>query len=68
MCAIVPVVAPELLTANEVMERLRVSRSTIARWQLDGTLQPVKIGGALRFRRADIDRLLEPAPVDKAAR
>ena len=49
-----------LLTAAEVAETFRVSKATITRWHKAGTLRGVKVGGVLRFRRADVERLLTP--------
>lgn len=55
---------PDLLTAAEVADTLRVSRSTVARWARDGAIESVRVGRVVRFRRSDIDALLE---VDGAA-
>lgn len=49
---------PELLTASEVAEALRVSLATVTRWRKDGTLSGHKIGGVLRFRREDVETLI----------
>lgn len=69
--------APELLTAGEVAKRLRVTVQSVYRWAKseDGAppvLPGLRVGGTVRFRRADVDRLLDqPALVgdepDKAA-
>lgn len=57
--------SPDLLTATEAAELLRVHRQTIARWAMDGTLPGVKVGRDWRFRRADIERLLTPVIPDQ---
>ena len=48
----------ELLTVRQTMELLGVTRSTIYRWEQSGILTAVRIGGVVRFRRADLDRLM----------
>lgn len=59
---------PDLLTPAEVATRLRVSRASVSRWAKDGVLKPIRIGGTLRFRRADVDALLVPGePAGDAA-
>lgn len=53
---------PELLTTTQVAGVFSVSNATIKRWattqQLPYILTP---GGHYRFRRADVERLLEAA-------
>lgn len=48
----------DLLTAKEVARRFRVSIATPYRWAREGELEVVRVGGTIRFRREDIDRLL----------
>jgi len=50
----------ELLTIRQTIEILGVTRSTIYRWEQSGILVPVRIGGVVRFRRADIEALISP--------
>ena len=47
-----------LLSDVEVAALMSVSRNTIWRWVrgLEGFPQPVKIGGATRWRKADVDK------------
>ena len=53
--------AQELLTTQEVATLCRVTPSTVARWAKAGILPALTIGPrTLRFRRADVDALLEP--------
>jgi excisionase family DNA binding protein len=51
--------SPELLTAAEVAKTLRVSTMTVYRWGQNGTLPSITVGGTIRFRRSDVDALLE---------
>lgn len=52
----------ELLTAEQVAKWLQVTTRTIRRMVASGTLRPVKIGGIVRFRKADIDGMIAPDP------
>lgn len=52
----------DLLTPPEVMALLKVSRQTLFRWRQDGTLDAVRIGRLVRYRREDVDALYSPAP------
>lgn len=56
----------ELLTAAEVASLLRVTSPTIYRWADDGTLPSVRVGGVVRFRRADIEAALAPVSASTA--
>ena len=47
------------LTASEVMDVLKVSRKTLERWEKDQLLIPVRIGGTIRYREADVAALIE---------
>lgn len=49
---------PDLLTATEVADLLRVSRSTVSRWAQTGVLDGIRIGSMWRFRREDVEELL----------
>ena len=48
-----------LLKLPEVSARLALSRTAIYRLIARGKLQPVRIGGALRFPASTVDRLIE---------
>lgn len=54
----------ELLTARQVVEQYPdsgLSRNSLWRWARDGLLACVKYpSGRVRFRRADVEALLEP--------
>ena len=47
-----------LLSDVEVAEMMSVSRNTVWRWvgSIEKFPQPVKIGGATRWRKADLDK------------
>lgn len=59
--------AAELLTTQEVADTLRVSRASVSRWAKTGVLSPIRVGGIVRFRRTEVDALLEPATPETAA-
>lgn len=50
---------PELMSAEEVATALRVSSWTVLRWFREGKVPGLKISGTTRFRREDIERMLE---------
>ncbi len=53
----------ELLTSHEVIELLRISKSTLLRWVKEGRLPAQRAGvRLLRFRRADVMAALHPVP------
>ena len=47
-----------LLTIDEVAALLKVSKMTLWRWSKSGRLKKVDIGGVPRYRRSDIENLL----------
>lgn len=54
-----------LLTEPEVADVFGVSLRTVRRWGLVGVLERVKVGGVIRYRASDVDRLAAP-PVETA--
>lgn len=48
-----------LLTEREVIERLRIGRTTLWRLRRDGKLPSVNIGRAVRYRLTDVIELAE---------
>ena len=48
----------DLLTIDEVAAFLKVSKMTLWRWSKSGRLKKVDIGGVPRYRRSDIEILL----------
>jgi excisionase family DNA binding protein len=59
----------ELLTAPQVAPMLSVSPETVLAWAKSGRLPSITLpSGNRRFRRADIDAILNPpAPADEPA-
>lgn len=49
-----------LLNTWEAAQRFGVVPATLRKWTYDGKLEPIRTpGGHLRFRKADVDSLLE---------
>jgi len=49
----------EFLTMKEVQELLKVSRTAIYSWLNKGKLKGYKVGGAVRFKREDIEAFIK---------
>ncbi|HCJ52620.1 MAG TPA: hypothetical protein DIS62_02480 [Candidatus Kerfeldbacteria bacterium] len=49
----------ELLTIAEVAEALKISESTVRRWQQQRLIPFLKIGGSVRFSKSDLEMYLE---------
>ncbi len=47
----------QLLSIDEVAKLLSVSKMTLYRWDQNGILKKVEIGGKRRYRKSDIERL-----------
>lgn len=47
----------QLLTIDEAARLLSVSKMTLYRWDKNGYLKKVEIGGKRRYRKSDIERL-----------
>ena len=45
----------ELLTVNDIALHFRLRPWTIRHWVSDGRIPYLKLGGAVRFRKSDID-------------
>ena len=45
----------ELLTIDEVAEMLKVSKMTLHRWDKNGVLKKIEVGGHRRYRRSDVE-------------
>lgn len=57
-----------LITPEELSAYLQVKTSTLAQWRYRGTGPAFqRLGGHVRYRRADVDRWLEDSAVDHAA-
>jgi excisionase family DNA binding protein len=58
----------ELLTVDEVAERVKVNPETVRRWVRSGRLPAVKpAGGPYRIHSIDLDRLFGVSPKDEAS-
>lgn len=49
----------ELLTANDVAGLFKISPDTVYAWRYLGKIPYVKINGAVRFKRSEIDRMIQ---------
>jgi len=49
----------ELLTAAEAAEYLRISEWTLRHWVSDKKIRFIKIGRAVRFKKAHLDRFVQ---------
>ena len=49
----------KLLSVEEAAELLSVSKMTLYRWDKNDILKRVEIGGQRRYRKSDIDRLID---------
>lgn len=61
---------PELLTTREAAEYLTLREHTLAIWRSSGrhALPFVKIGGAVRYKRADLDDFIAARTVGASAK
>ena len=48
-------ISKELLTIDEVAAMLKVSKMTLHRWDKNGVLKKIEVGGHRRYRRSDIE-------------
>lgn len=48
---------PDLLTSQEVMEKLKISRSTLQRWEEKGLITPIRAGRTKRYVNNEIINL-----------
>ena len=51
--------AETYLLQAEVCQLLNVARSTLWRWKKTGYLLPVAVGGQMRYKRSDVNKLLK---------
>lgn len=54
-----PVEADGLMTRKEVCELLHVTKPTVWKWGNTGKLEPIYIDGMVRYRRADVNKLMK---------
>ena len=59
----------ELLTFEETMNYLKVSRTTLNRWLNDGKIKKLKLGegkkGVIRIRKSEVERFLKEAEAEE---
>ena len=48
----------QLLTRSQVSEKLRVTLSTLWRWEKQGILTPIRIGSKVRYRLSDVEKAI----------
>lgn len=51
--------AETYLTTEKVHEMLSVSLTTLWRWEKRGYLVPISYGGQKRYRKSDVERIIE---------
>lgn len=49
----------KMFTRKQLSEQLGISERTIRRWEQKGWLPRVKIGNIIRYRKSDVDKLIE---------
>ncbi len=49
----------EYLTITQAAKLLSIDRSTLWHWDKEGYLKKIHIGGKPRYKRSDIDRILQ---------
>lgn len=59
-------ISSEILIATEVAQWLRVRPSTVYSWAASGRMPSLKLNGAIRFIRADIERWLNDSSKSRA--
>ena len=67
MTAPLPDDPKDLMKPREVAELLRIHLVTVYEWHKSGKLPGQRLGGtSLRFRRSDVEALLQPTPTPSA--
>ena len=49
---------PEIMTAVQAADYLQIKEKTIRNWTSQGRIPSASIGGAVRYKKSDIDKLL----------
>ena len=57
--------ANQLLTADEVVQMLKISNVTLWRWAKSEYLVPIFIGGARKYRASDVQAIIEGGQGDE---
>jgi excisionase family DNA binding protein len=55
-----PPQSDRLVSPKETCEKLGIDLSTLYRWDKLGYLSKIKIGGKVRYRWSDIEKLIKP--------
>jgi excisionase family DNA binding protein len=58
-------VMDKLLTVDETLKLLRITRSTFYRHMRSGLLTPVKLGNRTLFKERDVEQFIESLPSKK---
>lgn len=48
-----------LLTTSETLEFLKITKPTLHRLRESGVISAIKLGGSIRYRKSDIDKLIK---------
>ena len=48
---------PELLTSRKVFDKLKISCSTLHRWEKSGIINPIRVGGSKQYAQSEITNL-----------
>ena len=60
--------ATDLLTTKEACDFLRCGRTTLWNWRRKGVVpDPIRIGGAVRWKRTDLETLIDADAQREAA-
>ena len=55
---------PQLFTERQLCEWLNVSKRNLFCWRMAGLIPYIKIGRAVRFRAADVERVLSTLTIE----
>ncbi len=59
--------AETYLSSDKVMEIFGITTTTLWRWQKSGYLVPINVGGKRRYRKSDVNHILEGDTAKKGA-
>lgn len=66
LCQDLKLATEELLTTTELSAALKLSVSTINRYQREGRIIPTFVGGVRRYRRSEINRLINESTASRS--
>ena len=58
----------ELLTIDEVVSMLKVPKMTLWRWDKNGLLTKIDMGGARRYKRSEVEELIANRVANRKSR